>query len=282
MGKYDSLGCCDEGRDLYYVNTPPNTPKKKSLSRWDIETFEQEQLERQFYVRLQGHKGKILPALGQFCKIIVLVFLLPYYGVIFLKRELEKLARIIYRKIVNILTPPALKVYRISLKVMSFFLMVKNRIEKVIQTIIQRKNNCVEKIKEKMLKCRDYVCNPIIAWRNKKQRQCIDWLNRCFAYIKGCFSAVLSKIAKSIHSRIDRFKAEIVHIREILQQEMLLTSQQKIQQFNERLIEKQQTLSQRFARKSRSCIAWGRVLTRYGMRVIEDWSLEIKRWFSLQ
>lgn len=219
MGKYDTVGRCEEGLDLYYVHKLPNAVPKSGSSRWDVEKYEQEQLERQLYGRLQGHRGKVLPFLGHLCKFFFLIALFPFYCLIFIKKKLEQAWAVIYAKLYAIVTPPAMKVYRFYLKIKAYLSYIHALVNRGIQYFFEKRD---------------------------------AFFNKVFTYLK-------------------QLENKFVH----LPKNWAVST-------NKQFIQKKESISQRLLRKGRSYAAWVRVLSRYGMRVAEDWTLEMKRWFSLQ
>src|SRR5436305_1669487 len=76
----DSLGVFRVERDIYNVQTLPYERHRKVIPLEFI-VPEREDLEREFFARLQGDSGSLGPMIGKVARLIVWCLIFPFYAI---------------------------------------------------------------------------------------------------------------------------------------------------------------------------------------------------------
>ncbi|MBA3957698.1 MAG: hypothetical protein H0X51_04790 [Parachlamydiaceae bacterium] len=269
----DSLSRWEGVQDMYYVHTPNSSHS----ARRDAAIFAQEQLEAKLYVKLQGHRGRVLPLIGRICKVFVLAFLIPFYTVKAVSDKIEQLVIRAYQRVVGVVYPPYARVCgffaRRVAAVQAFFNRHFLRIQKRWQAVFQL-----------AVRVRVQLTTPIVTWITFKQEKIKQKYRVLEKHVSRGLSAVSAKLTPEV-SVGDRFETFAIK-RLLMLQEAVMRPKRKMQSYSHRL---QDTLTKGnnivfggVRNRYYTLKAWVRVLSRYSKRVLEDWTLEMKQRFSLR
>lgn len=278
MYRYDSLGICEESRDMYYVQkTAYKHPRP--IPRWALGE-NQEQLERKLYARLQGHQGFFLPLIGKICRLVFLVICVPYFALIAVKRKIEALIVKIHLKLQLFLIPIQNKCVAFVNFILKPIRKAKERLNILFQTVNNYLLGIVEKAKNKFYRIIIKVVSPFKKVINKLKAICEARISALFSLLERFSLLLIKPLIKGQNYIRNRYR----YIRQNIElaKDSLISSKERVEQITQQLKKKHLGILASVVKKFYVSLAWANVLCRYGVRVFEDWTLEMKQWFSLR
>lgn len=262
---YDSVAKDNHNLELYYVQNSPQR-KKRPSSHFDDEA---ERLEREMFVRLQGHKGRLLPLLEKVIRYAVYGILFPFFAILYVIRLFGAFIGRQYDRLMAILTPPWMRFcrfigYYVQL-VKNFFDRQYNRVKVTVLAIWVR----VEAVLQRIF---GPAISRVSRWYNTSrvflERQKIKVLSALINLAKRTplGRSLWLKYHAAITKRIANYRAYAI------------VSGDK----RGRITKAHKALQQTVRQKRLRWTTWMRVLLKYSRRAMEDWTLEIKQRFKVK
>lgn len=260
----DSMARDQNNSDLYYIHSSPHRRHRSGLTLDD----EREKLERDLFVRLQGHKGRLLPFMGTVLKYMICGILFPAFAIgLGLKKVSDFIAAKIER-ILLFLTPPWLRfcgiIRRHYERIKRFILRYTERIRLVLEAMWMWLKRHFSKFFGPIIKRVSSWARVLYTWL---QRQKIRLIYFAVAILKRTplGRKLWLRYHAAITKRIANYRA-YAHV----------VSQGK----KEKVSSAQKAFRRAVRQKRLRWSAWTHVLSKYGLRVLEDWTLEVKQWFK--
>lgn len=259
----DSLSRDQNNSDLYYVHSSPHRRHRSSLTIDE----EREKMERELFVRLQGHRGSLLPFMGTILKYTVCALLFPLFAI---SLGFKKVGDFFNRRIERFLlflTPPWMRfcgvIRRRYERIRSFVLRHTDRVRLFLVAVWKRIEHRLNQIFAPVIKRILSWARILYSWLERQKTRLI-YLAIAIAKRTPLGRKLWLRYHASITKRIANCRA-YVHV----------VSQGKKEQVSSAHQAFRQAVRQKRLRYS----AWMYVLSKYGRRVLEDWTLEVKQWF---
>lgn len=120
-------------------------------------------------------------------------------------------------------------------------------------------------------------------------RKLCRWSSLVYQKIEGIVapryrrvSAICKRISDAVYNLIARCIAKIGPVRQAIKSRLAVLSWDHISRYGNKGVSVGRSIGNYVMNKWIRLNAWIRVLSRYAARVLEDWALEMKHWFSTQ
>lgn len=267
---WDSLGRCNADHDMYSVHSAAN---RRPSSRPDLFDESKKNLESQIYVRLQGHDGIFLSLLGRFCRLVTMLLLFPYYGCVVVINKLKSVCSRALAGLKRLLAPHYARICRWLAALERLRVRVCDRIAKVFQFFASKWNKMQRMIIDRIIKIYKKLVHPPLVRIQLLFKKIYHKANSWGTAFQKIFSRKMEKFGG--FRIVNKVKWD--QCKEIVQKGMRVVKRTPNESVNS-----QWSKPASFAKRHwRSIRTWVKVLSRYGFRVLEDWALEVKQWFSL-
>lgn len=265
----DTLSEYNAMQDLYCVRSIPGG--RSDTRKHVMFNNEEGKLERELYAKLQGHKGRILPFAGSIFRLGVISFLFPYYVVKSLVMAISKRVNKRVKKLEQFFTPKYRRFCSLLNRINGRISLAFNRLAIRFRKILTLFTNIALQIRNKTI--------PIFKYITEKQ----------LMFIRG-----LKKAANTLNKLVGLVKQIPIGQKTFMRYRKVLSSwipkkkniKNLIKIFNHfpsidiKVLEFLRFVKRGVKSRLVRVSAWMRVLSDYGLRVLEDWTLEMKQWFS--
>lgn len=267
----DSISAFNQQRNIYCVQTLPYEKNLRAKKTFEID---REQLERQYFAKLQDHKGVIIPFLGVFFRYLVWTFLLPFYAIRSLCQKIYQKYLALKAYIIKLLTPPVNFLKKVFLLAKNRIVLVTNKISALGQKAIFFCSSHLKKASKPVV---EFLHSISIKFHSKISQFSTITRQQGQVVNKGVFQLLtipflkLRELQIQISTQLSQaYQVSRFHISTTVSNVAGLISallysaaiKVKIQRVR--------------------AYVWLCVLTRYAGRVLEDWILEIKQLFAVQ
>jgi len=262
MHKYnsDTIGVCPVERDIYNVRTLPH----ECFPRPHVKRYippPQEQLEREFYGRLQGYNGFAGPFIGKIARCFLWIIFFPIYGLLHLSLKVKRLTE----RLVTLLKP-----------YMYMLLDWDRRLSKRIMVVFDFIALKWAKIRSAWEKFRYWVYANTFLPLEQKSGRFLKRVAKKLQFLRPIITGFKRLMHLSLNVPSVQLPSWRVPKIAVRQSKIILRMNArtlKISQFLERQVNR---LRLRIYRTR----IWLQVLAGYADRVLSDWILEIKQWFQ--
>lgn len=255
------------GHDLYYVHNLPNANASSSY-RAD-EDLQREKLEGELYAKLQGHQGNLMPVIGNLLKYIVLAVLFPFYTLLYLGQGIKNRFLQIMARLKAIVLPYYNRLYATYSK-------LHNKITQIYARCASKGKGWEETISVWMKEQWKLRVIPIKEMILEKRAKLYDLISGHALRIGERSAALSKRVSRKVDDVLKQVIARLMAVKAkaVTQGKGWLTERYV------KIFGRLKSIWNICRRIFMTTTAWVRVLSRYGMRVLEDWALEVKQHFS--